>query len=433
VDALRGQLARARALDEAGKPAEGLPVARAALDEALRLRYRPVEAEARFALGLLENGAGDAAASVATLREAALSAEAARYDELGVRARIALVTAAAWRMTQFPDADRWVTEAAAKIERLGSSETLRAELESAHTMLLWREGRYLEALDEGERALALVGRVLGPSHPEAEKLIGHLANVYEEQGSYEPALVRFRRVLALREKRLGPDHPQVADSLNDVAIVEADQGRFDLARRDFGRALAIRERAFGPDHVRVLSTVGNLGLVEREEHKYAEAQASFERVLAVLDKIAPDSPESSAAHINLASLLLDEKHYPAALDHFQRALASDERRLGSEHPELSEPLTGIAQVYLRLGRAREAVPLLERAITLLEAQKSDSSALATARFELARALSARRGTDANPARARALAEAARAFLSEKASTPLEKDFLKTITRWLASH
>src|SRR5439155_4454983 len=78
---LRKQLGRARALEAAGRYRDGLPIASAAAATATALHYRPVEADALLALGTLQNANGDSKGAVATLRNAALAADARRVHE----------------------------------------------------------------------------------------------------------------------------------------------------------------------------------------------------------------------------------------------------------------------------------------------------------------------------------------------------------------
>ncbi len=49
---------------------------------------------------------------------------------------------------------------------------------------------------------------------------------------------------------------------------------------------------------------------------------------------------------------------------FERAIAAGEQSVGPKHPALASPLLGAGECLFTLGRAREALPYLERAEAL---------------------------------------------------------------------
>ena len=106
--------------------------------------------------------------------------------------------------------------------------------------------------------------------------------------------------------------------------------------------------------------------------------------------------------------------------------------MGPDHPDLAYPLTGLGQSLLGLTKPADALPLLERALTLRTTHEIDPALLAKTRFALARALwttPATQGRD-RP-RARTLAEQARdayAALGDATKTELAE-----VQTWLAEH
>jgi hypothetical protein len=59
--------------------------------------------------------------------------------------------------------------------------------------------------------------------------------------------------------------------------------------------------------------------------------------------------------------------------------------LFKDHPDLVNPLLHLGQCDLELGRPREAVPFLERALTIRAAKGGDPADVAEAQFALGRA------------------------------------------------
>ena len=75
-----------------------------------------------------------------------------------------------------------------------------------------------------------------------------------------------------------------------------------------------------------------------------------------------------------------------AIAAYRRALSIQEELLGLEPPGPGHSLLGIAEAYLDLGRAREAIAPAERALALRESLKIHPVLIAQNRFYLARAL-----------------------------------------------
>ena len=89
---------------------------------------------------------------------------------------------------------------------------------------------------------------------------------------------------------------------------------------------------------------------------------------------------------NLAESLQLQKHYGEALEVFRRSREIDEKALGPGHPKLAYDFQGIGTVLLEMGRAAEAVPVLERALALREKNPLDPDLLNNTRYNLATAL-----------------------------------------------
>jgi tetratricopeptide (TPR) repeat protein len=74
---------------------------------------------------------------------------------------------------------------------------------------LFQAGKYAEATDVAQRALALAERLFGPNHTKVATALNALATLYRAQGRYGEAEPLLKRALATSEKALGPDHPDV--------------------------------------------------------------------------------------------------------------------------------------------------------------------------------------------------------------------------------
>src|SRR5579871_3939840 len=76
----------------------------------------------------------------------------------------------------------------------------------------------------------------------------HFASVFDNQGKYNEAMQWYERALASYEKALGKDHPSTLTIINNIAFVFDKQGKYNKAMRWYERALAGYEKALGKDH-----------------------------------------------------------------------------------------------------------------------------------------------------------------------------------------
>jgi tetratricopeptide (TPR) repeat protein len=448
VEAVRTQLARAKALEEAGRYPDGLTVASVAVTEATRIGYRPLEAEARVRLGSLQDRNGKQPESEETLIDAVAQAQTVRHDEAAAQALVKLVLVD-YRQARYREAHHYATLAKATLDRAGSDALERATLFSNRGNVYWDEGKNEEAREQYAAALALREKKLGPEHPEVAMTLDNLANVLFAQARYEQAMEYHRRALAILEKTLGPDHPDVALALSNIAInllergqwddrvlayhrralaiweraegpehpdlalalngigdVLARQGRYDEAIASYQRALAVLEKAVGPEHPDVAVSLQGLGELLFRQGKYDQASARYRRALAIREKASgPDSAMIAEVVNGLGAVSIAQGRYDQALAFYERACAISEKALGAAHPDVAVSLTGEGRALVGLNAAARAMALLERALSIYERAPRTPWDLADTRFALARALVAVHG---DRERARSLAVEARA-------------------------
>ncbi|WP_437713788.1 serine/threonine-protein kinase [Sorangium sp. So ce448] len=474
IDALRGRLAEVRALDEAGKFGEALALARPLADEARAADYAPIEAEALLMLGRAARDAHDAPAAEAALREALRAAARARDDALAAEAWPQLIYVVGYLGGRHADALALQLAAEGAVERTGGDTLASARLLGTLGSVLDEQGKYGEAAQHVERALAGLEKALGPKHPEVaatwsrlgtvllhlerfddaerayaraltirEETLGashpsvaltlnSLGRLFNTQGKYRDALPRIERAIAIQETALGPDHPFLAASVNNLGNALVMLGETDAARRAHERVLAIREKALGPEHADVASSLNNIGAVLEMQQKFAEATPYYERSLAIREKaLGPDHASVAASLANLGSALVAQKRYAEGLVRLERAAAIQEKAVGPSSHAVASMLTGIASAYNEKGEPGKARPFAERALALYAAKGEGVSPieLADTRFHAARALW---GSARDRARAMTLATQARdAYAAEEGE--YAKRALTAVNEWLAEH
>jgi tetratricopeptide (TPR) repeat protein len=367
VEDVRRQIAKMRALQEAGRLADAKKLIDPTLADARKLAFQPIEAEALLYVSRVQDSSGDYVAAAKTLKDAEVTAEASRYDEVAALAATSLVWVTGERLGKYADAHDLERDARARIARLGGDDRLTADLDSKVGTLYFEEAKFDQAAEYAKRALATREKVLGPDHPLVAGSLGDLGDIASELSRYDEALADYKRAIAISEHFYGTEHPQVASLRINMAAALRMQGHFDEALAEYGRARAIVEKSMGPDHPTLATVLVNVGQIERRQGKLADAKRDLSRALAIWEKaLGPEHPSTGTAHYHLGSLALEAKHMDEARSEFERALAIWEKALGAEHPSLAAALTGLGDAALQQGHAREALAHYQRADKLVE-------------------------------------------------------------------
>ncbi|KAF3164448.1 hypothetical protein TWF225_001662 [Orbilia oligospora] len=163
--------------------------------------------------------------------------------------------------------------------------------------------------------------------------VHNIAGVFSNQGKYDEAMQWYQRAIAGSEKALGKDHPSTLDTVNNIALVFGNQGKYDEAMQWYARALAGKEQALGKDHPSTLDTVHNIASVFSNQGKYDEAMQWYERALAGKEKaLGEDHPSIFPTVNNIAGVFFNQGKYDEAMQWYERALAGKEKALGKSHP-----------------------------------------------------------------------------------------------------
>jgi serine/threonine protein kinase/tetratricopeptide (TPR) repeat protein len=360
VEDVRAKLATAKAQQRVGSYGDAIALATDAAQAASATEYRPLEAEALFLLGDLQDDVGDYKTSEHTLLRAASAALLGRHEMMLARAFTALVNEVGLRQARFEEAHGWALLAETAASR--SDPFVRGEVQRNLGRLLYREGRYADARAAIERCLAIWGSSLGAEDLAMAGPLTDLGNAFFAEARYDEAAATYLRSIAVLEGALGPGNSRLGANVNNLGEVYTKQGDYARAIETLERARILWEGSLGPAHPKVALALYNLGEATRRR----------------------GSPDQ-------------------ALPYYARALAIDEKAFGADHPDVAMVLTGIGETELALGHASAATPPLERALAFRAAHSGgDPMERADTEFALARALVAG-GSTGGGARAKALA------------------------------
>ncbi len=417
VEAARALVADARALNVAGKRREGLAKAVAAEQQARPLGYGPLEAEALFQKGFLQDIMGDFKGAEETLFDALTAAQASGHQEVAARSAAQLSWVIGHEESRPADGERWARLAQSLVDGARGGPGLRSELLVQLSAIRAHQSRYREAIDLSTRALALAEQS-ERDNPRIPSILNNLAEYQNQTGHYEEAFQSVRRSLQIREKTLPPGHPDFGNAYNTLGNIESNRNRQPEAAAAFERAIEIERRQYGPKHWLVGG--GLMGLASAHQAQgHLDLALRYDReALDIFESRNPEDPNIGAVLVNIGEVLRLQGKPAEALESYRKGLAALEKTLGADNPSLGFPLSGITRVLTSLGHAAEAIAPAERAVALFESGQGDPRYLNEARFFLAAALWDGAG---DRARAVRLARQARAGLQAAGAADDQKE------------
>jgi tetratricopeptide (TPR) repeat protein len=208
--------------------------------------------------------------------------------------------------------------------------------------VLWRSGRYHDALAHWQRALQQA-RHIGSRHHEA-RILGNLCAVHIRLGAYQRALALGRRALALQhdvEAYYGK-----GTVLESLGLACRKLGRHEEALDHYQQALATFRRIGAHHEADVLS---NIGLIYAELGYHREAQYHPHQALAIIREYDQRQYEAEA-HNNLGITLRLAGRPRQAIPHHRHALTiatqlGDRYEQARAHDELARAHTALADPH----------------------------------------------------------------------------------------
>ncbi len=226
-------------------------------------------------------------------------------------------------------------------------------------------GRYAEALDASDRALALLRRQGADGRSTADALMTR-GDVLRNLGRLPEAQASLREALGLLENSAGAAAAR-AQGYDLLGIALKQAGREDEAEAAYRRAIALYSEVRGDEGAKRAYPLGNLAVLLGEKGRYAEsAELGAQALAAARETLPADHPDRLAFEMNYAGSLMG-LHKAAEAEPLMRHVAEARARvLGALHKETLHTQVNLADCLFELQRYAEAAALARPAAESLE-------------------------------------------------------------------
>ena len=392
-DAQRDAVERAQMLLERGSAAlsvgdaeQAQTLAEQAARAAAESDHCPTKAASFFLRAKVDNDRGH-------FESALEHAQAAYFEGVRCDANLVAMEAARYSMSlhtfgtaDLDAAESWYGHALVQMDLLAHQQPAqersvdRAVLHYTHAHLLQRRGQGEEALDELQRADALL-RPIADDYPEtfAEFLATQGSAVLASEGP-EAALPYYEEGLEVAEAHFGAQHPMVAVGYGNLGNNYQAMNRLEDAERTLRRTVELMGEAFGADHPYVARSKNGLAQTLTLRGEWDQAGVVIEEAMALALSLEPEGgPETWRLLGTRAAIAAHDGDLESARVDTQRLVDAAEQSGAIDH-SLVWNIKKLAEYQIGLGRFDEATWRLEQADEYLATRLSDDRVL-TAQLE----------------------------------------------------
>jgi len=402
VEAIRDELARAHALESAGRYVDGLALVDGLVPRVEAVEYAPLVAELHLQRGRIHLWSTDFAAADIELHKAFVLGLGARADGVAAEALIRWIFIKGDGLNQPREALNWEPVAQAMVRRLPEHEELAVLLANNTGAVLESIGALEKATTSYREALEGWVRTVGSDHPQTLYSRANLGLVLLKQGRCVEGQQAIEGAIAGMLTTLGASHPILLITAANRCLAHDCLGEPQAALQCYDAALAALDNlpwssAMGMAVFRIDRANARLNAGDIDG-----AEADF----FWFQKQAPDDRSiDPRALVGLAWIDLLRGEVERARTRYQAAIDALERSDAPGHLRI-EALAGLGEALLARGEVAVARTHLESTLTFAQASTPYPWFQAPARFALALALAAGAAPE-DRERARVLAGEAR--------------------------
>ncbi|MCH9651648.1 MAG: serine/threonine-protein kinase [Deltaproteobacteria bacterium] len=287
--------------------------------------------------------------------------------------------------SDFERSEEFYREAMSLRRKLGDLESQHGiRLRNNLAVSLRGQGELEEAEDLLRGVLRSLRIRLSEPHADIATCVNNLARVVRGQGELDEAEGLYREALEQRRAVFGEVHPDTAQSYNNIGAIRYLNQDIDGAAEYFEKAFQIWDEFFEGDHPRICDSLNNIAALRRKQGRFDEAEQAFERALGMTERLNhPDHPKVALVLRRWGDLRLEEVGAAAAIPLLERALVILETTQGLDSEASVKTVLPLIKAYRGVGRPEAAATLLARVETAAAAQPEVLELLSEARAEAA--------------------------------------------------
>lgn len=233
------------------------------------------------------------------------------------------------------------------------------------------DGRYTEAVDQLEQAIAL-WQVIGEPANEVISM-SSMGLALRGLGNYDEALAVLEQAWH-QQQRLSPNSVTEGDIRSNIGYIYYSQGDFQQALQEFELVAQLRRRLPQSESTRKeAETLNNIAAVYASLSRFDDALKIYQQVLNLLPENAPPIV-TAPVHANMAAIYIEQGNYQEGIAVYIDLLPALTHK--SMKPMRATILQNLGTAYLRIGGLAVAETYLLQAQAIFN-ETGDSTSVAT--------------------------------------------------------
>lgn len=233
-------------------------------------------------------------------------------------------------------------------------------------------GKYDEAQQLYEEALATCIEIHGEDHPHVAEVSVHLGELMGLLSNYDEAKTYFERAIDIFRTHPDGNTDNLAEVLYELSDVLRTRGEFDEAKQFSEESLSLRRQLFGDAHPLVVKGMNLHGNIHSEMGDNDEAGQIYQAALEIQrNSLGEKHPDTIELLGNLGGNLIRKGDLKQAVVYLREALALREEVLGADHPTVAIALANLGVAIGSLGNYEEEEQMHRRCLEIIQKHFDD--------------------------------------------------------------
>ncbi|QTD49049.1 serine/threonine-protein kinase [Sulfidibacter corallicola] len=212
-------------------------------------------------------------------------------------------------------------------------------------------------------AYLMFRKVVGTHHPYVAASMEGLGAILYTRGEYGETEDLFHEAGEIFRKALGEKHIRVIRNHIKIGNLYRRRGELDRSASHFHKAITLAESIFPKDHEEFIALRTGLACTSLLQGDRASAKPLLERALNIVERTG-NIRDGSETRIQQARLLRLRGNHAEAEHQLREALTMRRDRFGANHHTLAPPLLDLAELTLETGNAEKALSHVREAIAI---------------------------------------------------------------------
>jgi tetratricopeptide (TPR) repeat protein len=219
---------------------------------------------------------------------------------------------------------------------------------------------HFEARDAAAEPFAQRGLAIAKESGD-QRLLASPLNVLGVVLSGEGQKARAEPILRRSVSLFNENTLDYARAVNNLAILYLDTHQLDKAETEMAAALPAYEKSVGPEDPEFALALSNMFTILAMDRRAAQGEPYLRQALSIGQKHFPEGLRMADLQLCLAAFEASREHLKEAARLLEKVIATQEKFLGPQHPELAHSLRAYAIVLRRMHQKSEAKNALNRA------------------------------------------------------------------------